>query len=290
MLSMSIVGLKCKRGYVKFEDCLNCNSRCIVEQAVHNQLEKMRGGPDDSDNGYYVHRDDEYHVTELLGCPRRLVLARMLGDYISPKSLWRITVGVLGHSMMEDNPCAPGNVEMFVSKPYTINGVMCRVVGKFDLYNSATKNICDYKFVWDTRFIPNKKHYQQMSCYEILAREHLDIPQFAKGCQIHYILVTEDGKRVVYSMDEAKFNNLVEQMSNRIPTMLGHYVAAVIDDILPPGDETAQECNYCPQEFKKYCDVGKNKTEKQSYYDTKTMLTVITEQRHKINESLKDDD
>jgi len=286
---MSIVGLNCNRGYVKFEDCLSCTQRCIIEQTVHKQLEKMHGGPNDSDDGYYVHRDDEYHVTSLLGCPRRLVLARMAGDFIRPRSLWRITVGVLGHSMMEDYPCAPGRVEELVTRDYDIDGVQCRVVGKFDLFNTSTKHICDYKFVWGTRFIPNEKHYQQMACYELLARATYDTPQFAVGGQIIYVLVQEEGRRVVYIKDGEKFNNLVGHMSDKVPEMLRHYITAARDNILPAGDESAKECNYCSQEFKKYCDVGKNRTEKQSYYDTDTILAGIREFRHAATRSRQED-
>ena len=244
---MAIIGVNCDRGYRTFDECVKCPKRCIIIPPILDQLKKSSGG-------YYKQREHEYHVTSLLGCPRRLVLAHVFGDFTPPDRIWKMSVGVLGHDLMERYPVGEGISEQQVHGNIDVNGTKCKVVGRFDWYNSRDKRLHDYKFVWRMDFIPNEKHYRQMAVYYILG---IDSGVFAEsdlsgGFEIDYVDVKTGIMHPYQSIGEA-FKKHVDTMRNKIPEMLEHYVKAEVEGIIPDGDLSEKECNYCPPEFKYYC-------------------------------------
>lgn len=270
---MSIVGLNCRRGYKTFEECLDCYQRCITQAAIRDQLHKNTVS-----GGYYVHREHEYHVTSLLGCPRRLVLDRMAGGYVKPLNIWKITLGTLGHSLMEEYPGREGVVEQQVECDFDVGDTTCHVVGRFDFLDTGNNYINDYKFVWSTQYIPSDNHFRQMACYEVIARKMFGKDTWSNGFQIVYIIVPEGGREVNYIADGTKFNNMVSELSITVPTMLKHYIDAELHDILPGGDEKYKQCGYCAPEFKRICDLDRHNKGLDS--SVKTALMSIKEYRH----------
>lgn len=204
--------------------------------------------------GYYKPRAFEYHVTSLLGCPRHAILKHLLGSYAKPLNLWKMFVGTSLHTTAEDFP--PGDVlqELQLSSDFVAeNGVECRVVGRFDIFYKKRKMLGDWKFVWDTRYIPNDKHFRQMAMYEVMARRQFNVESWARGgAQVNYVLA-RTGEFRPYMIQGNRWVELVDEMEKDLPYRLKLYTDAEQDGIIPNGDPAYEECNYCSPEYKACC-------------------------------------
>ena len=250
---MPLVGFHCKRGFRTIDECLECPSRCIVPQPILELSHKNQ-------RGYYAHRDREYHVTSLLGCPRKAVCNREYGEYVPPKNLWKMQIGTLAHDMMENNPVGKGIAEKLLQFTFYVdvdgNKEKCNVVGKFDWWDHNDNLIHDYKFISTTRYIPNEKHFKQMAVYYLLGTESGEFDDGeVLGGQIDYVDVA-NGNPYKYRSTGKPFLDRVELMRNKIPIMLAHFIRAEREAVLPDGDPGEDECNYCPKDFKAFCYQG----------------------------------
>lgn len=253
---MSIIGFHCKRGYRKTEECLACSSRCIHLAVVQEQIEKQS-------KGYYAPRDDEYHVTSLLGCPRKAVLGRQCGEYIPPQNLWKMQLGTLGHKFMEKHQQGEGVAEYQLQYRYYIpigkKSYNAMVVGRFDWYDGITKFINDYKFVGSTDYMPDRKHFRQIALYRIIGVKsgEFNLTDVA-GSQIIYIYMPT-GQPFYFTEEKEAFQKTVDEMEVYAPAMIRHYLEASINGVVPEGDVTKEECAYCPDEFRNFCNPAKFK-------------------------------
>ena len=264
---MTIVGFHCQRGYRTNEECLECHRRCILIAPVKEQVDKMK-------SGYYKPRSDEYHVTSLLGCPRKAILGMFLGDYIKPLNLWKMELGTLCHAMMEKNPPGRGIAECQVGQRFYIpiqrDGMMdmresepsfqadselyrCRVVGRFDWRDYETKLIHDYKFVWGTQYMPDAKHYRQLATYYILGTKSGAFnEEDVIGGEIDYVDITTAIMHPYRATGEV-FKKAVAEQERDIPKMLGYIVNAKRSGVVPDGVSSKSECDYCGDDIKRFC-------------------------------------
>lgn len=255
---MPIIGLSCRRGFRTIDECLYCPSRCIHAASIQELKSKM-------ESGYFQPKDNEYHVTSLLGCPRKMVLDSMCGTYVKPINVWKMQLGTLGHGFMEDNPPSPGLIERSLGLKFEIplagKTYECKVVGRFDFYSFSDQLIHDYKFVWGTGFVPSVKHFKQLATYYILAvKSGAFRPDELLGGQVDYIDVY-NGCHHPYRTLGQSFKSTVEQMEKDIPRMLTCLIRAKVDGVLPNGEPEMDECDYCSPDFKVFCD-SYNKNER----------------------------
>jgi hypothetical protein len=235
------------------DECLKCHSRCIIAAPIEELKSK-------SEQGYYAKREREYHVTSLLGCPRKAVLGRFCNEYAPPSNIWKMQMGTLGHELMERYPQGKGESEKLLKYRYYIelDGVKhrCMVVGRFDWYSHTSLRIHDYKFVSTTDYIPNQKHYEQMAVYYIIGMKCGAFkPEDVSGAQIDYVEVTT-GRFFPHRAESELFDKCVKDMEDYIPKMLTHYLEGELKDVVPKGDPRKKECAYCPPEFKAFCEQG----------------------------------
>lgn len=277
---MTIIGLRCERGYRTIDECLSCHKRCIIAAPILELKAK-------SEKGYYAKREREYHVTSLLGCPRKAILGRVCGDFTPPVWLWKMQMGTLGHEMMERYPQGEGVSESTLTYLFNVpidgkehgpcefpkrnshvqfpQGSLqkrdplchdCLVVGRFDWYSIPGKRIHDYKFISTTKYIPDMKHFRQMAVYYIIGtRSGAFSEEDIVGAQIDYINVTT-GRHHPHRADGVVFKETIRTMEEYIPKMLRHYIEAETQGVLPKGDPALKECAYCAPEFKVYCEEG----------------------------------
>jgi len=245
---LPILGLRCRRGYIGLEDCLVCPNRCIIPQPVLECLDKQAAG-------YYKHRSKEYHVTSLIGCPRLNILKYLLGDYPPPLNLWKMATGTLGHEFMEKYPTGDGVAEQQVEGEFLMMpddpSSRCTVVGRFDWYDNGTKYINDWKFIWNTNYMPSENHFRQVATYAVLGRQMFG-DKWGLGGQINYIDIT-CGRRHRFILDGSKYETLIEEMKEIIPVRVREFYEAEEQGLVPAGEPKYKQCNYCPPEFKQSC-------------------------------------
>jgi hypothetical protein len=227
----------------------------MISAPIAEQKEKL-------DSGYYMPKKGEYHVTSLLGCPRKAVMGRIFGEFSQPVNLWKMQMGTLGHELMERHPAGNGLAERLLKFNFHIpvNGEdrQCTVVGKFDWYGFDDRLIHDYKFPWTLDYVPNDKHFQQMAAYYIIGTRSgaFDIGEI-RGCQIDYVYI-RDASMYSYKLTGDAFKERIRFMSTYLVDMLNHYLQAEINGILPKGDPARKECAYCSPDFKAHCAEGGN--------------------------------
>jgi len=242
--------MRCKRGYRTLDECLRCYRRCIIAAPIEELVDK-------SAKGYYAKRDKEYHVTSLLGCPRKAVLGRVCGEYAVPLNIWKMHLGTLCHSFMEDHPMGKGVGEQTLKHTFDVdvNGVIhkCVVVGRFDWLSHIDDMIHDFKFVWSTQYMPGKSHYRQLATYYLIGTKsgHFDADRI-KGGQVDYVEAAT-GIHHPYCVQGDTFMEIVKDMEHDIPKMLKTFIEAREIDKLPPGEPDKGECAYCSTEFRAFC-------------------------------------
>jgi len=249
-------GMKCKFGYVEMEKCLECPNRCIDATPIKVNIAKSK-------SGYFHDASNEYHVTSLIGCPRKSILDRLCGQYPPIINIWKMQLGTLCHEMCEEVERSEGKglAEMMLTMPFFIQDIQekpieCVVKGKFDFFEFRRKIICDHKFKWkfNLNYLPSKNHFRQLAVYELLARHNLPLnnEKWANGGQINYYDI-ETGQSFRFAIEAEAFYKYVDEMRLKIPEMLFMICDANFNRILPPGDRAYQECFYCAPEIKQFC-------------------------------------
>ena len=250
-------GIRCKYGYISYDKCLECPNRCIDSTPIKEAIIKSRFG-------YFHDEENEFHVTSLIGCPRKAVLDHITGQYPPPLNIWKMQLGTLCHEMCEriEREEGKGLAEMMLSMNHEVEDILdkpikCTVKGKFDFFDYSRKVIRDHKFKWNfnMNYLPSPNHFRQLATYEMIARRNLPVKEngaWSDGGEVKYYDI-KNGQSFIYPIMGDAFYKYVEEQRFRIPEMLFMMCDAKYNDILPPGERRFKECFYCPPEINRSC-------------------------------------
>jgi len=199
-----------------------------------------------------------FSATEIIGCPRRAILARQHDYYEYPEEFWARFLGTLGHFMMEYFAEDGDHIirERRIIKEYVVDGKTIALTGKPDKIDLVRQMIFDYKFVDQVPAKARDHHIQQLNIYIDL----LDGGQDIETGETVNIPITSGG--IVYCGRKLARKRSVpvwtkEERLAFITDRLRPFARYEEDGTLPGilvnvlGDR-ASECNYCP--LRAVCD------------------------------------
>ena len=170
---MPLVGLKCKKGNVKFEECLKCGE-CVPRFLVQS-IQNI--------NKHDYHKGDVITATSMLGCLRETYLQRKYDYYSEIQSIYYSWRGTLAHTIFETT-----NLDDWIAEErYEKKLGKITITGQIDGYCKLLKKLYDIKTIKDNgiNFVikngPKNDHIVQLSIYKWLA------PFTIKDAQICYI-------------------------------------------------------------------------------------------------------
>lgn len=170
---MPLIGIKCKKGNVLFDDCLKCGE--CVPRFLIKSIQNI--------NSHDYHKGDVITATSMLGCLRETYYQRKY-DYFSPvQSVYYSWRGTLAHTIFETVDLDDWIAEERYEKK--LGGFT--ITGQIDGYDKRIKRLMDIKTIKDfginyvIKSGAKNDHTIQLSIYKWLA------PYAIKSAQICYI-------------------------------------------------------------------------------------------------------